>query len=153
VASVSSSSLEAPTPAAVPFEIRPVVQVKHKTDGQTLHSVTAEPGVLLGPKRQLVKAFDCVSKGAPRADMFGVCVGFQACEETPTEPGVLSAIACTGPTLRVLLVQENRELVFKVADPMQPLAKRALSRIPLPDGARVELGPFERRNLTAYVDL
>ena len=45
------------------------------------------------------------------------------------------------------------ELVFKVSDPTQPLAKRAMSRAPLPEGASVALQPFVRRNLTSYVDL
>jgi hypothetical protein len=141
-------------PALVPFEVRPVVQVKHKTDGERVWSVVAEPGVLVGPKKTLIKAFDCVSKGTPRPDMFGVCVGFHTCEaETPSEPSVLAAITCTGPTLHLLLIQDGRELTFKVADPAHALAKRALSRISLPDGATVELHPFERRNLTANFDM
>jgi len=131
-----------------------MVQVKHRTDGQQVFAITAEPGALLGPKKTLLKAFDCVSKGAPHADMFGVCVGFKACDlETPTEPNVLAAFACTGPALRVLLVQEGAELTFKLGDPTAPLAKRALSRAPLPEGASVALQPFVRRNLTSYVDL
>ena len=142
------------SPPGIVFEVAPMVQVKHKTDGQRVYSMMAEPGVLLGPKRTLLKAFDCVSKGAPHADMFGVCVAFKACEpETPTEPSVLYAFSCTGPALRVLLVQEGRELTFKVADPEQALAKRAMSRTPLPEGATVALQPFVRKNLTAYVDL
>ena len=131
-----------------------MVQVKHKTDGQRVYSMTAEPGVLLGPKKTLLKAFDCVSQGAPHADMFGVCVGFQACDaEAPAEPNVLAAFACVSPAVRVLLVQEGDELAFKIADPVQPLAKRALSRVRLPEGASVALKPFVRRNLTSYVDL
>ncbi len=149
-----ASSVEAPSPPGIPFAVAPMVQVKHKTDGQHVYSMMAEPGVLLGPKQTLLKAFDCVSKGAPQADMFGVCVAFKACEpETPSEPGVLFAFACTGPALRVLLLQEGGELAFKVADSAHPLAKRAMSRTPLPEAASVVLQPFVRRNLTAYVDL
>jgi hypothetical protein len=150
----ASGSDQAAVPPGVPFAVTPMVQVKHRTDGQRVFLITAEPGILLGPKKTLLKAFDCVSKGAPHADMFGICVGFKACDaETPTETNVLAAFACTGPALRILLVQEGPELVFKVADPTQPLAKRALSRTPLPEGASVSLQPFVRRNLTSYVDL
>ena len=153
-ATASASSVAAPSAAPVPFEVRPAVIVKHKTDGQSVFSMVAEPSILLGPKKRIVKVFDCVSKGAPHPDMFGVCVGFQSCAaETPSEPGVLAVIACTGPTVRLLLTQEGRELAFKIAEPSHPLAKRATSRVPLPDGTAVELHPFERRNLTANVDL
>jgi hypothetical protein len=153
VASASGAN-QAPVPPGIPFAVAPMVQVKHRTDGQRVFSMTAEPGILLGPKKTLLKAFDCVSKGAPHADMFGICVGFKTCDaETPTEPNVLAAFVCTGPASRIVLVQEGRELAFKIADPAHPLAKRALSRAPLPEGASVALQPFVRRNLTSYVDL
>jgi hypothetical protein len=131
-----------------------MVQVKHKTDGQTVFSSVAEPGVLVGSKKTLVKAFDCMSKGAPRPDMFGVCVGFKSCEpEVPSEAGVLAVFACEGPRVRLLLSEEGGELTFRVAEPANPLAKRATSRVTIPEGATAELGAFERRNLTSYVDL
>lgn len=153
-AAIASETVQAPSPPGVPFAVAPMVQVKHRTDGQRVFLMTAEPGILLGPKKTLLKAFDCVSKGAPHADMFGVCVGFKTCDaETPSEPNVLAAFVCTGPASRLLLVQEGPDLVFKVADPAHPLAKRALSRAPLPEGASVALQPFVRRNLTSYVDL
>lgn len=117
-------------------------------------AVTAEPGVLLGPKKQLVKAFDCTSPGTPRTDMFGICVGFKSCEAVePAGVGALAEIACKGPELTLRLTGDGSHLSFAVADPSHALAKRAMTPIELPAGTRPELLPFERLNRTNYVDL
>jgi len=116
--------------------------------------VTAEPGVMLGPEKAFVKAFDCASRGAPRPDMFGVCVGFRRCEAVqPTRPEVLAAIACKGPQITLELTREGSRLVFELDDPTHPLAKRAMTPIALPEGTRPEMLPLERRNLTTPIDL
>lgn len=145
----SSPAAEAP-----PYEVRPAVQVKHRVAGSKVLAVTAEPGVLLGPKKQLLKAFDCTSPGAPRADMFGICVGFKSCEAVePAGAEVLAELACKGPELTLRLLRDGARLVFAVADLNHPLAKRPLTPIELPAGTRPEILPFERLNLTNYVDL
>lgn len=131
-----------------------MVQVKHRVAERKALTVTAEPGVLLGPKKQLVKVFDCTSPGAPRADMFGICVGFKNCQAAqPASVEVLAEITCTGPELTLQLIRQGAGLTVRVADPEHPLAKRAMSPIALPEGTRPQILPFERRNVTNYVDL
>ena len=158
-AAVPSSSSSAPASAAtavpgVPFEVRPAAQVKHVIALRDSVSVNAEPGVMLGPKRTFVKAFDCTSRGAPKRDMIGVCVAFKSCEAAqPARPEVLAAIRCTGPALTLELTQAGAGLVFGIAEPDHPLGKRPMTPIALPEGTRAEVLPFERRNLTTYVDI
>jgi len=148
------SESSSPTAEARPYEVRPAVQVKHRVAGSQVLAVTAEPGVLLGPKKQLVKAFDCTSPGTARADMFGICVGFKSCEAVePARAEVLAEIACKGPELTLELLRQGARLGFVVTDPNHPLAKRAMTPLELPAGTRPEILPFERLNLTNYVDL
>ena len=150
----SASERAGGTPPGVPFEVRPAVQVKHRVAGQQVLNVTVEPGVLLGPRKQFVKVFDCAGPDAPRPDMFGICVGFKSCEAVQPRRGeVLAEISCKGPQLTLQLTRDGARLVFEVDDPKQPLAKRAMTPIELPVGTRPEILPFEQKNLTTYVDL
>jgi hypothetical protein len=148
----SAPSAEA---AGEPFEVRPTVVTKHTlTNGEFLGTIHAEPGVLLGPQKKLVKAFDCVSKGAPSASVIGVCVGFKSCvSATPSTADALAEIACSGPKLQLLLVRTETGLTFKVADSEHALAKRKMSEIVLPPGTHPQMGAFEQKNLSVNVDL
>lgn len=148
-----------PSAGGVPYDVRPAVQVKYINNGTTERHAIAEPGVLVGAQKKLLKAFDCVSPGAPHADVLGVCVGFKECSAAPpsaappSDPSVFAEIVCTGPAARLQLVREGSGLVFKLGDERSPLAKRRLSRIELPEATTPTLGAFEHRNLTVNVDL
>jgi len=146
-----------PAPPVVPttYDVIPVAQIKHTlADGTYYGGRHVEPGVLLGPQKTLVKAFDCVSPGAPPASVIGVCVSFRSCEAGDADsPEVLAEIVCAGPALHVQLVQDGRTLSFRVAETEHALARRKMSSFTLPDGASPALGAFQVRNVTAHVDL
>jgi len=137
------------------YDVIPVSQIKHTlADGTYYGGRNVEPGILLGPKKTLLKAFDCVSPGAPPASVIGVCVSFKSCEAgSPQSPDVLAEIACSGPALHVQLVQDGQSLTFRVAEAEHTLARHKMGSFTLPDGASPALGAFQVRNVTAHVDL
>jgi hypothetical protein len=140
------------------FLVRPAVQDKDITDGESFyHHHMQEPGLMVGPEKRFIKAFDGSVK--PRPDMVGVCVGFAACvaapapPDTPDAPDVIATIACKNPALTLILTRDNRTLIFRVNPADHPLAAHPMSHLELPEGAALRIGDFAKKCVTARVDL